>query len=819
MVILMTNGSVLPMRIVSVCVNRPFCYNQFNAIIFLIPFDMLSFKHARYGIFFIALLASMSLASYAFAANSTLSLTSTGDGDTIQISATGDPNASVILSYIKTNVGLSLSIVGKTDAKGILVTTVSSAAYQVTPTTPVHVSINNRVSPDVEWPTTAIAGTGLSLPNTSLVLPLKQSKTFTTFNNGTNPIYLSSNSSPQVANVNINGNQITILGNNLGSTTVTLCAQGTTVSCASTYITVQNTNATPLAFSQSNVSVANGSSTQINILGGTGTFVFVSNSNTAAVQSSMSGSVVTLKALQSSGFSAVTVCSSDMSACGIINVNIGTTSSTPLTFNQSNPTITVGQNISLSIMGAPSNSSLSLFSNSNAVVAQTILSGTTLNITGLTAGTSNIAVCTTLGVCAATTVTVNASVTTTGGKITLSQNNVFLSVGQTLSIAITGGEMPYSTISTSANITATVNGSLLSVTGITSGSGTTSVCSGEGGCITLSVLVNGTGTAVSNNTLSLSQSSVSVIKGSTTSVNITGNGSYTVSNNSNPSAATATISGTSVLVSGITVGNATVSVCQNQTQCVVLSIAVTAAPTVATTPITTTTSDWATCAGEKQTCTFLGAKIIRYGANGIYLYKTLTGSAYCANSTFGDPLPNVEKSCSYGGSIPVGYVAPTPEGTADASGWTTCASEKRSCPFTGSKSVRYGANSKYFYKTIENGVICSNDTFGDPIPGVVKTCSYGGVIPTTISTPAPVVSTPSPIATTKLTLKNPISYGMKGNDVVQLKKILTQLGFFTGVTSSTYDTATIAAVKKYQKSKGITQTGNVGPLTLAALNK
>ncbi len=41
-------------------------------------------------------------------------------------------------------------------------------------------------------------------------------------------------------------------------------------------------------------------------------------------------------------------------------------------------------------------------------------------------------------------------------------------------------------------------------------------------------------------------------------------------------------------------------------------------------------------------------------------------------------------------------------------------------------TIRYGANGQYFYNVVSGQVQfpCNNTAFGDPIPGVVKTCSY-----------------------------------------------------------------------------------------------
>ena len=62
---------------------------------------------------------------------------------------------------------------------------------------------------------------------------------------------------------------------------------------------------------------------------------------------------------------------------------------------------------------------------------------------------------------------------------------------------------------------------------------------------------------------------------------------------------------------------------------------------------TTGTDTWTYCASEGSTCSFSGTRQVRYGANGQYAYKTFTGSVYCSNSVFGDPIHGVAKTCSY----------------------------------------------------------------------------------------------------------------------------------------------------------------------------
>lgn len=70
------------------------------------------------------------------------------------------------------------------------------------------------------------------------------------------------------------------------------------------------------------------------------------------------------------------------------------------------------------------------------------------------------------------------------------------------------------------------------------------------------------------------------------------------------------------------------------------------APATTTAAAPAPTSSWTQCAGENGSCSFSGTRQVRYGANGVYVYKTVAGPISCNNSTFGDPIVGVVKMCS-----------------------------------------------------------------------------------------------------------------------------------------------------------------------------
>jgi hypothetical protein len=137
-----------------------------------------------------------------------------------------------------------------------------------------------------------------------------------------------------------------------------------------------------------------------------------------------------------------------------------------------------------------------------------------------------------------------------------------------------------------------------------------------------------------------------------------------------------------------------------------------------TTPTTPSTT-WTACANEGGTCTFSGTREVRYGTSTKYVTKTVTASTACSNAVFGDPAPGYGKTCSYAStteSAPVTTVT-----------WTACASEWGTCTFSGTRDVRYGAGTTFVSRTLTGSTSCSNAVFGDPTPGVAKSCSYSSV--------------------------------------------------------------------------------------------
>ena len=80
--------------------------------------------------------------------------------------------------------------------------------------------------------------------------------------------------------------------------------------------------------------------------------------------------------------------------------------------------------------------------------------------------------------------------------------------------------------------------------------------------------------------------------------------------------------------------------------------------------------DWTFCALENQFCAFSGTVQVRYGANGSYAFRTLTGGTPCTNSVFGDPIFGVVKECHVASTAPPPPPPPPPTGLGPQSSIT-----------------------------------------------------------------------------------------------------------------------------------------------------
>ncbi|MCB2017051.1 MAG: hypothetical protein KDF54_06010 [Hydrogenophaga sp.] len=148
---------------------------------------------------------------------------------------------------------------------------------------------------------------------------------------------------------------------------------------------------------------------------------------------------------------------------------------------------------------------------------------------------------------------------------------------------------------------------------------------------------------------------------------------------------------------------------------------------------------WEDCAREGELCRFRGARTVRFGAEGAYHYRRVVGQIECSVDEFGDPVYRVRKKCQvrqvperpgYVGQpndrfppgAAVGPGAGRPDHDRPANRWAYCADEGQPCTSSMPTVIRFGVPGNHHYRQIEGTVRCDTRTFGDPSPGVQKTC-------------------------------------------------------------------------------------------------
>jgi hypothetical protein len=399
---------------------------------------------------------------------------------------------------------------------------------------------------------------------------------------GSGSYSISGNSNPTSVTASISGSQVIVSATGtVGTSNITVCDNN--MNCGIINVNATTANSTAVTFSQSNPVVAVSQSTTVTIYGGSGNGFYVSaNTNPSVAQININSNILTITGI-TNGTSGVTICAVSGS-CGSITVNVSSTvnSGGPMSLSQTTVSILAGQSANITILGGSTPYNIS---SSTPSIFNGVINGNILTIYGVNAGTSTANICSSVG-CTTLNITINSTTSTTNPP-TFSQNNILLNIGQQTTVYVTGTGSYYISNNSNSNIaTEQISGNSIAISAISSGATNVSICQSGGQCATLYITVSGTTSTAPQ--LILSQNNLSMTSGQNTTVYLTGNGGYYIGSNSNTSVASATISGNSVIISAIGYGTDNISICQNGSQCVTLSVSVSGQTNTAT-PATTVT--------------------------------------------------------------------------------------------------------------------------------------------------------------------------------------------------------------------------------------
>jgi hypothetical protein len=113
--------------------------------------------------------------------------------------------------------------------------------------------------------------------------------------------------------------------------------------------------------------------------------------------------------------------------------------------------------------------------------------------------------------------------------------------------------------------------------------------------------------------------------------------------------------------------------------------------------------DYHLCAHEGENCMDAGYAAYGVGTSWVYKDKSLSGGFKCGISEFGtDPAPGQVKSCRI---APYKFLG-----------------NEGSSVYGAGNYVAYGAKGVFNFKVSSVSLNCDNATFGDPVPGVAKSC-------------------------------------------------------------------------------------------------
>lgn len=171
--------------------------------------------------------------------------------------------------------------------------------------------------------------TGLTFSQNYATLAVGNSTSITIYGGNGNNYILASNSNPGVVSANINGsnNYISLYGNAVGSSTISICSTPSSVICGTMYVSVGQTYST-LSLYPSSVTLTPGAKQLNTVNGGNANTIIYSNSNPNIVTAKLEsiGSLVLLSAGQSYGSSTIVVCPTNTlnAQCATLNVFVDT---------------------------------------------------------------------------------------------------------------------------------------------------------------------------------------------------------------------------------------------------------------------------------------------------------------------------------------------------------------------------------------------------------------------------------------------------------------------------------------------------------------
>lgn len=390
----------------------------------------------------LVLLLAFFIGTTVYAATPTLSVS--GSGDVAQLRITATPRTDVWLKYGDTSGASRSQWIGTTDSEGYFSSTLNASEIGVALGSQVYVMLGSTTSgarsAAVSWPTPTSAQ--ISLPFDKLTIGLSQSTVVPVFTSDSNSVYVKSLNGSSVSAVT-NGGIMTVTGQSIGQTVVTVCRSGSTSNCKDLTVTVQSggntTTGQSFQFSPASPVVTVGQSTTVTISGLVSNSFYISaNSNPSIAQVNITNNAITISG-NTVGSAVATVCQS-VGVCASLPISViakNNVSDNSPTASQNSLTVSVGRTGTVLVAGV---GNYVVESNNKNIATVELVNGTNLVVTGVVPGTATVSACDSGGKCAYVSVVVTeAPVVSAVTPSTASSTNTpvtytfstFLGVGST----------------------------------------------------------------------------------------------------------------------------------------------------------------------------------------------------------------------------------------------------------------------------------------------------------------------------------------------------------------------------------------------------
>ena len=384
---------------------------------------------------------------------------------------------------------------------------------------------------------------------------------------GTAP-YAASTSNSTVATVAVSGTGFTITGRVAGSAQVTVQdASGAGVSVA---VTVGAANNTTNLFTSApgTLALAPGVTEAFAVGGGAQPYR-ASSSNAAVARVVLTGSSLSITGVAAGVAQVIVTDNAGGSVSMVVTVGSGNSQTALFTTAPGAVSQPVGATSNYAVGGgvAPYQATTS-----NASVATVAISGNSLSITGISSGVVQVMVTDATGTSVGIAVTVGSG-TTQSSLFTTAPNAVTVPVGASTSYTVAGGTAPYSVgSSNSAVASAAVSGGGLTITGNAAGTAQVNVLDATGATVSINVTV---GVGGSSALYTTAPAAVTIGTGASGVYTVGGGAGGYVATTSNAAVVTVGVSGSTLTITPMTAGTASVQVFDSAGTSVTIAVTVT----------------------------------------------------------------------------------------------------------------------------------------------------------------------------------------------------------------------------------------------------